>query len=39
MSLRTFGVDLAIAALAAALTVLVVEFTLGPGIEFVYFAF
>lgn len=39
MNFRTLAVDLAIAALAAALTVLVVEFTLGPGVEFVYFAF
>lgn len=39
MSLRTLGMDLAIAALAAALVVLVVEFTQGPGIQFVYFAF
>ncbi len=39
MNLRALGVDLAIAVLVAAGIVLVVEFTQGPGIEFVYFAF
>jgi hypothetical protein len=37
--LRMLGIDLALAVLAAALFVLVVEFTQGPGIQFVYFAF
>ena len=39
MKLRILAIDLGIALLATALTVLVVEFTMGPGIEFVYFAF
>jgi len=39
MALRTLGMDLAIALLAAVLVVLVVEFSQGPGIQFVYFAF
>ena len=39
IDLRTLGLDLAIALLAAAGIVLVVEFTQGPGIQFVYFAF
>jgi hypothetical protein len=39
MNLRALGMDLAIALLAATLVVLVVEFTQGPGIQFVYFAF
>lgn len=38
-TLRTLGADLGIAVLAAALVVLVVEFSQGPGIQFVYFAF
>jgi hypothetical protein len=37
--LRTLAEDLVIATLAAALVVLVVEFSQGPGIQFVYFAF
>ena len=39
MGLRAFAVDLAIAAGVTVLIVLVVEFTLGPGMQFVYFAF
>jgi hypothetical protein len=39
MRLGELGIDFAIAVLAAALVVLVVEFTQGPGIQFVYFAF
>jgi hypothetical protein len=38
-TLRTLAADLALAALACALVVLVVEFSQGPGIQFVYFAF
>lgn len=39
MKLRTLAADLALALLATALVVLVVEFSQGPGIQFVYFAF
>ena len=37
--LRTWAVDLALALALAVGVVLVVEFTQGPGIQFVYFAF
>ncbi len=39
MKLHTLGVDLLLALGITALVVLVVEFSQGPGIQFVYFAF
>jgi hypothetical protein len=37
--LRTLALDLGIALALAGTIVLIVEFTQGPGIQFVYFAF